>query len=156
MRKGQAKKRHIAPDPKYKETLVTKFVNSLMKDGKKSLATRIFYNTLDKIQEKTEEDALTVWKRGLSNVTPAIEVKRRRVGGATFQVPVEVRADRKTALGIKWLITCARNRSEYTIVDKLANETIAASKGEGNAVKKKNDTHKMAESNRAFSHLRVK
>ena len=156
MRKGQAKKRPLLPDPKYKDPLVTRFVNSLMKDGKKSLAYSIFYQAIDKIQEKTEEDGLDIWKQGLNNVIPAIEVKRRRVGGATFQVPVEVRADRKVALGIKWLITCARKRSEKTMVDRLVNETIAASKGEGNAVKKKNDTHKMAESNRAFSHFRVR
>ncbi|MEL6539498.1 MAG: 30S ribosomal protein S7 [Bacteroidota bacterium] len=156
MRKGQAKKRPILPDPKYKDPMVTRFVNSLMKDGKKSLAYRIFYKTIDKVQEKTEEDGLAVWKRGLGNVIPAVEVKRRRVGGATFQVPVEVRSDRKLALGIKWLISCARSRSENTIIDRLVGEIIVAAKGEGNAVKKKSDTHKMAESNRAFSHLRVK
>lgn len=156
MRKGQAKKRPILPDPKYKDPMVTRFVNSLMKDGKKSLAYSIFYKTIDRIQEKTEEDGLAVWKRGLNNVVPAVEVKRRRVGGATFQVPVEVRADRKLALGIKWLINCARSRSENTIIDRLVGEIIVASKGEGSAVKKKNDTHKMAESNKAFSHLRVK
>ncbi|MEL6413024.1 MAG: 30S ribosomal protein S7 [Bacteroidota bacterium] len=156
MRKGQAKKRPLLPDPKYKDTMVTRFVNSLMKDGKKSLAYTIFYGAIDKIQEKTEEEGLAVWKQGLNNVIPAIEVKRRRVGGATLQVPVEVRPARKVALGIKWLITAARNRSEKTMIDRLVNETIAASKGEGNAVKKKNDTHKMAESNRAFSHYRVR
>ncbi len=156
MRKGQAKKRQTLPDPRYEDTLVTRFVNSLMKDGKKSLAFKIFYGAIEKIQEKTEEDGLTVWKQGLNNVIPAIEVKRRRVGGATLQVPIEVRPGRKLALGIKWLIVSARNRSEKTMADRLANETIAAYKGEGNAVKKKNDTHKMAESNRAFSHYRIR
>ena len=156
MRKGQAKKRPLLPDPKYKDPLVTRFVNSLMKDGKKSLAYSIFYGAIDKIQEKTEEDGLSVWQEGLNNVIPAIEVKRRRVGGATLQVPVEVRSERKVALGIKWLITAARSRNERTMIDRLVNETIAASKGEGNAIKKKNETHKMAESNRAFSHYRVR
>ncbi len=154
MRKGQAKKRPILPDPKYKDSLVARFVNCLMKDGKKSLAYSIFYESIDRITEKTGEEGLAVWKQGLSNVMPTIEVKRRRVGGATFQVPIEVRSDRKVSLGIKWLISCTKARGEKTMVDKLVNETIAASKGEGNAVKKKNDTHKMAESNRAFSHFR--
>lgn len=155
MRKGKAKKRPLLPDPKYKDTLVTRFVNSLMRDGKKSLSYGLFYNTIDKVAEKTGEEGLEVWKKALNNVIPAIEVKRRRVGGATLQVPVEVRADRKVALGIKWLINCARKRGEKTMTERLINETIAASRGEGNAVKKKNDTHKMAESNRAFSHFRI-
>ena len=155
MRKGQAKKRALLPDPKYKDQLVTRFVNSLMKDGKKSLAYTLFYGAIDKITEKTEEEGLEVWKKALSNVIPAIEVKRKRVGGATFQVPIEVRSDRKVSLGIKWLVSCARKRGERTMVERLVNETIAASKGEGNAVKKKNDTHKMAESNKAFSHFRI-
>ncbi|XWN34970.1 MAG: 30S ribosomal protein S7 [Roseivirga sp.] len=155
MRKGQAKKRPLLPDPKYKDPLVTRFVNSLMKDGKKSLAYSLFYEAIDKVAEKTEEEGLAVWKKALNNVIPAIEVKRRRVGGATFQVPIEVRADRKISLGIKWLVNCARARGEKTMTERLVNEMIAASKGEGNAVKKKNDTHKMAESNRAFSHFRI-
>ena len=155
MRKGQAKKRLLLPDPKYKDQLVTRFVNSLMKDGKKSLAHALFYDAIDKITEKTEEEGFEVWKKALNNVMPVIEVKRRRVGGTTLQVPVEVRADRKIMLGIKWLINCARKRGERTMIARLVNETIAASKGEGNAVKKKNDTHKMAESNKAFSHFRI-
>ena len=155
MRKGQAKKRLLLPDPKYKDQLVTRFVNSLMKDGKKSLAHTLFYDAIDKITEKTEEEGFEVWKKALNNVMPVIEVKRRRVGGTTLQVPVEVRADRKIALGIKWLINYARKRGERTMIERLVNETIAASKGEGNAVKKKNDTHKMAESNKAFSHFRI-
>lgn len=155
MRKGQAKKRPLLPDPKYKDQLVTRFVNSLMKDGKKSLAYALFYNTIDKITEKTEEEGLDVWKKALNNVFPAVEVKRRRVGGSTFQVPIEVRAGRKISLGIKWLISCARSRGEKTMIERLVNEIIVAAKGEGNAVKKKNDIHKMAESNRAFSHFRI-
>ena len=155
MRKGKAKKRHLLPDPKYKDPLVTRFVNSLMKDGKKNLAYSLFYDTIDRIAEKTEEEGLETWKKALNNVMPAIEVKRRRVGGTTIQVPIEVRADRKISLGIKWLINCARTRGEKTMIERLVNETIAASKGEGNAVKKRNDTHKMAESNRAFSHFRI-
>ena len=137
MRKGQAKKRLLLPDPKYKDQLVTRFVNSLMKDGKKSLAHALFYDAIDKITEKTEEEGFEVWKKALNNVMPVIEVKRRRVGGTTLQVPVEVRADRKITLGIKWLINCARKRGERTMIARLVNETIAASKGEGNAVKKK-------------------
>jgi len=156
MRKGQAKKRPLLPDPKYKDPLVTRFVNSLMKDGKKNLAYSLFYDAIDKVAENTEEEGLEVWKRALNNVIPSIEVKRRRVGGATFQIPVEVRASRKIALGVKWLINCARNRGEKTMTERLVYEIVAASKGEGNAVKKKNDIHKMAESNRAFSHFRIK
>lgn len=156
MRKGQAKKRHISPDPKYMDTLVARFVNCLMKEGKKSLAYGIFYKAVEKVEEKTNEDGLGVWKQALGNVTPAIEVKRRRVGGATLQVPTEVRSDRKISLSIKWLINCARARSEKTMVDRLTSEIIAASKGEGNAIKKRNETQKMAESNRAFSHIRIK
>ncbi len=144
------------PDPKYKDQLVTRFVNSLMKDGKKSLAYSIFYDTVNKITEKTEEEGLEVWKKALSNVMPSVEVTRRRVGGSTFQIPIEVRASRKIALGVKWLINCARARGEKTMTERLVNETIAASKGEGNSVKKKNNIHKMAESNRAFSHFRIK
>ncbi len=156
MRKGQAKQRPLLPDPKYKDPLVTRFVNSLMKDGKKNLAYTLFYDAIAKIAEKTEEEGLEVWKKALNNVIPSIEVKRRRVGGSTFQIPIEVRAGRKISLGVKWLINCARARGERTMTERLVNETIAASKGEGNAVKKKNDIHKMAESNRAFSHFRIK
>ena len=156
MRKGQAKKRSLLPDPKYKDPLVTRFVNSLMKDGKKNLAYSLFYDAIDKITEKTEEKGLDVWKKALNNVVPSVEVKRRRVGGSTFQIPVEVRAGRKMSLGVKWLVNCARARGEKTMTERLVNETIAAFKGEGNAVKKKNDMHKMAESNRAFSHFRIR
>mmetsp|Transcript_26954 Transcript_26954/g.62622 ORF Transcript_26954/g.62622 Transcript_26954/m.62622 type:complete len:157 (-) Transcript_26954:8784-9254(-) len=156
MRKKQAKKRPLLPDPKYKDPLVTRFVNRLMKDGKKNLAYTIFYNAIDRIAEKTEEDGLTVWKKALNSVMPSIEVVRKRVGGSTLQIPIEVRADRKISLGIKWLVGCARARGEKTMTERLINETIASAKGEGNAVKKKNDIHKMAESNRAFSHFRIR
>ena len=155
MRKRQATKRVLLPDPKYKDQLVVRFVNSLMKDGKKSLAYGLFYEAVDQVAEKTKEAGIELWKKALQNVFPVVEVKRRRIGGATIQVPVEVRADRKIALGIRWLIRSARKRAEKTMVERLVSEIIAASRGEGNAVKKKNDTHKMAESNRAFSHFRV-
>lgn len=155
MRKRNAKKRHILPDPKYKDPLVTRFVNNLMEAGKKNLAYAIFYEAIDVISEKTKEEGLAVWKKALNNATPSVEVKRRRVGGATYQVPIEVRPSRKASLSIKWLISQARLRSEKTIKEKLVNEIIAASQGEGRAVKKKVDIHKMAESNRAFSHFNL-
>lgn len=154
MRKGSPKKRELLPDPKYKEVMVTQFVNNLMKEGKKSLAFKIFYNAIDKVGAKTGEAGLEVWKKALENVSPVIEVKRRRVGGATVQVPIEIRPTRKVSLGIKWMITQARLRSENTMEDKLACEIIAASQGEGKAVKKRTDVHKMAESNKAFSHFK--
>lgn len=154
MRKGTPKKRYILPDPKFQDTLVTKFVNSLMVDGKKSLAYAIFYDAVEQVQTKTEENGVEVWKKALNNVMPGVEVKSRRVGGATFQVPTEVRPARKTALGMKWLIKYSRLRHERTMTDKLAAEIIAAAKGEGAAVKKKDDTHRMAEANKAFSHFR--
>ncbi|MGD1839937.1 MAG: 30S ribosomal protein S7 [Thermonemataceae bacterium] len=154
MRKGRPAKRYVLPDPKYKDTLVTIFVNSLMYDGKKGIAYNIFYQALDLVAEKTNEDGLETWKKALNNVMPGAEVRSRRVGGATFQVPTEVRPDRKISLGIKWLIRFARARGEKSMVERLANEIIAASKGEGAAVKKKDDTHRMAEANKAFSHFR--
>ena len=156
MRKKQAPKRSLLPDPKYKDPLVTRFVNSLMRDGKKNLAYAMFYDAIDKITEEIEENGLEVWKKALNNVMPSIEVTRKRVGGSTFQIPIEVRASRKIALGVKWLINSARARREKTMTERLVNETIAASKGEGSAIKKKNDIHKMAESNRAFSHFRIR
>lgn len=155
MRKGSAKKRYVLPDPKHNDVLVTKFVNNLMRGGKKNLAYKIFYEALDKVGEKMGEEGLEVWKRALNNIMPAVEVRSRRVGGATFQVPTEVRPERKTSLSIKWLIAYARRRSEKSMVDKLAGEIIAASKGEGAAVKKKEDTIRMAEANKAFSHFRL-
>jgi len=155
MRKGSAKKRSILPDPKYKDPLVARFVNNLMESGKKNLAYTMFYSVVDIISEKTGEAGLEVWRKALNNTTPSVEVKRRRVGGATLQVPIEVRPDRKVSLSIKWLLSQAKLRGEKTMKDKLVNEIIAASQGEGRAVKKKMDTHKMAESNRAFSHFRI-
>lgn len=154
MRKAKPKKRYVLPDPKFKDTLVTKFVNNLMYDGKKSTAYGIFYDAIDIVTEKLKEDGLEVWRKALNNVMPSVEVRSRRVGGATFQVPTEVRPDRKTSLGIKWLIKYARMRNDKTMKECLANEIIAAAKGEGAAVKKKDDTHRMAEANKAFSHFR--
>ncbi len=154
MRKAKPKKRYILPDPKFQETLVTKFVNYLMVQGKKNLSYSIFYGAIDLVEEKTGENGLDVWKSALNNIMPSVEVKSRRVGGATFQVPLEVRPDRKVALGIKWMIQYARNRGEKTMIQRLAGEIISASKGEGSAVKKKDDTHRMAEANKAFSHFR--
>lgn len=154
MRKSKPKKRYLLPDPKFQDTLVTKFVNYLMEEGKKSVAYTIFYDAVELVEKKTNENGIDVWKRAMSNLTPSVEVKSRRVGGATFQVPVEVRPERKVNLSIKWLIDYARLRGEKTMMDKLAAEIIAASKGEGAAIKKKDDTHRMAEANKAFSHFR--
>ena len=154
MRKAKPKKRYLLPDPKFSETLVTKFVNSLMYDGKKSTAYSIFYDAVALVEKKTSESGLEVWKKALNNVSPQVEVRSRRVGGSTFQVPTEVRPDRKMALGMKWLINYARSRGEKTMTDKLAGEIISASKGEGAAVKKRDDVHRMAEANKAFSHFR--
>jgi small subunit ribosomal protein S7 len=154
MRKAKPKKRYILPDPKFQDTLVTKFVNYLMEDGKKSIAYSIFYKAVALVETRTGENGLETWKKALNNIMPAVEVKSRRVGGATFQVPMEVRPDRKVSLGIKWMISYARNRGEKTMMERLAGEIIAASKGEGAAIKKKDDTHRMAEANKAFSHFR--
>ena len=154
MRKSKPKKRIILPDPKFNDTLVTRFVNNMMYDGKKSTAYTIFYDAVELVEKKTSESGLDTWKKALNNVMPAVEVKSRRVGGANFQVPTEVRPERKIALGMKWLINYARKRGEKTMMEKLAGEIISASKGEGAAVKKKEDTHKMAEANKAFSHFR--
>jgi small subunit ribosomal protein S7 len=134
--------------------MVTRFVNNMMYDGKKSIAYSIFYDAVELVEKKTSENGLESWKKALNNVMPAVEVKSRRVGGANFQVPTEVRPERKIALGMKWLINYSRKRGEKTMTEKLAGEIIAASKGEGAAVKKKEDTHKMAEANKAFSHFR--
>ena len=155
MRKSKPKKRYLLPDPKFNDTLVTKFVNYMMNDGKKSIAYNIFYDAFEQVEKKAGgENGLEVWKRAMSNVTPGVEVKSRRVGGATFQVPVEIRPERKINLSIKWLIDYARARGEKTMMDRLAGEILAASKGEGAAIKKKDDTHRMAEANKAFSHFR--
>lgn len=154
MRKAKPKKRYILPDPIYQDTLVTKFVNNLMLSGKKSVSYKIFYNAIKQVEEKTGENGLETWKTALSNIMPSVEVKARRVGGANFQVPIEVRPDRKIALGIKWMIKYARLRGEKTMQDRLAAEIVAASKGEGASVKKKDDMHRMADANKAFSHFR--
>ncbi|TPE44826.1 30S ribosomal protein S7 [Pontibacter mangrovi] len=154
MRKAKPKSRILLPDPKFKETLVTRFVNYLMVDGKKSVAYGIFYDAVELVEQRTKENGLETWKKALNNIMPSVEVKSRRVGGATFQVPTEVRPDRRVSLGIKWMISYARKRGEKTMKDRLAGEIIAAAKGEGAAVKKKDDTHRMAEANKAFSHFR--
>jgi small subunit ribosomal protein S7 len=154
MRKSKPKKRIILPDPKFNDVMVTRFVNNMMYDGKKSIAYAIFYDAVELVEKKTSENGLESWKKALNNVMPTVEVKSRRVGGANFQVPTEVRPDRKIALGMKWLINYSRKRGEKTMMEKLAGEIIAAAKGEGAAVKKKEDTHKMAEANKAFSHFR--
>ena len=155
MRKAQAKKLPLAPDPKFNDKLVTRFVNNLMWEGKKSGAFIIFYDALDKVAKQTNEDGYEVWKRALANVTPGVEVRSRRIGGATFQIPSEVRQVRKISLSIKWLIRYSRERNGRSMADKLAGEIVAASKGEGAAFKKKEDTHRMAEANKAFAHFRV-
>jgi small subunit ribosomal protein S7 len=153
-RKKSATKRELLPDLKSGSLLVTRFMNNLMHQGKKSTTQRIFYNAMEIIAKKANQPGLEVFQKAVENVKPVLEVKPRRVGGATYQVPVEVRSERKTALAIKWIISYARSRSEKTMADKLAAELIAASKNEGSSVKKKEDTHKMAEANRAFAHFR--
>lgn len=155
MRKRRPKLRIIAPDPRYGDQEVTKFINNLMLSGKKNVAIANFYAAMDIIAEKTEENPHEVWQKALTNATPQVEVRSRRIGGATFQIPTEIPAKRKTSIGMKWLIRFSRERNGKGIADKLANELIAASKGEGAAVKRKEDTHRMAESNRAFAHFRV-
>ena len=155
MRKNRAKKRYILPDPKFNDTVVTKFVNNLMLDGKKTTAYKIFYQAIDVVATKSEDvEALDVFKKALSNVTPAVEVKSRRVGGSTYQIPSPVRDGRKLALAMKWIIGYSRKRNEKTMGEKLAAEFLAAAKEEGAAYKKKEDTHRMAEANKAFSHFR--
>jgi len=155
MRKAQAKKLPLAPDARYNDKQVTRFVNNIMWQGKKSTSINIFYDAVDKVSKMTGENGYDIWKRALQNVTPAVEVRSRRIGGATFQIPTEVRADRKIPLSMKWLIRYSRERNGKTMADKLANEILAASKGEGAAFKKKEDTHRMAEANKAFSHFKV-
>ncbi len=154
MRKTTPKRIARTPDPRFNDALVTRFVNNLMNDGKKSIAFAIFYDAMDIVEKRTEENGHEVWKRALENVSPGVEVKSRRVGGATFQIPMEIRPDRRIALGIKWLIMYSRKRNEKSMAQRLASEIVAASKGEGSAHKKKEDTHRMAEANKAFSHFR--
>jgi small subunit ribosomal protein S7 len=155
MRKSRAKKRILIPDPKFGSILVTRFVNNLMLDGKKSIAFKVFYDALDIVSSKVEEEeALLVWEKSLENITPHVEVRSRRIGGATFQIPQPVRYDRRTSLGMKWLIDAARKRNEKTMANNLSSEIVAGYKEEGAAYKKKQDTHRMAEANKAFSHFR--
>lgn len=154
MRRKTAKKPIVLPDPRFNDVMVTKFVNNLMLDGKKSLAFSIFYNALDIVKEKTGEDSLEVFKKAVVNITPAVEVRSRRVGGSTFQIPQQIRDERKLSMAMKWMIGFARKRNEKSMALKLASEVIAASKEEGSTFKKKEDTHRMADANRAFSHFR--
>lgn len=153
-RRREVEKRKILPDPKFQDRLVAKFVNNLMKQGQKSVGEKIIYGAFDQVEQKLKDDPLKIFKKALDNVKPVVEVKSRRVGGATYQVPVEVRQDRRVALAMRWLIDYSRNRGEKTMVEKLAGEIIDAASNRGNAVKKREDTHKMAEANKAFSHYR--
>jgi len=153
-RRRRAQERKILPDPKYKNEVVAKFVNGLMLDGKRSIAEHIFYDAMELIEAKMKKDPLEVFQKAMENAAPVLEVKSRRVGGATYQVPVEVRDKRRRTLAIRWLVGFARNRSEKTMAEKLANEFMAAAKNEGSTIKKKDDTHRMAEANKAFAHFR--
>jgi small subunit ribosomal protein S7 len=153
-RRKKSVKRTILPDARYDSQTVSKFVNALMSAGKKSTAERIFYGAMDLVESRTQQPGVNIFKQALTNLKPVVEVKSRRVGGATYQVPVEVRPERRTALAMRWLISYSRDRGEKSMAEKLAAEVIAASKGEGNAVKKKEDTHRMAEANKAFAHYR--
>ena len=153
-RRSQAEKRETPPDPRFQSPTVTKFINNLMLDGKKSVAERIFYNAIEILEERSDTSGLEAFEQALNNAKPALEVKSRRVGGATYQVPIEVRPDRRTALATRWLIGFARARSEKSMAERLAGEFLAASRSEGNTIKKKEDTHRMAEANKAFAHYR--
>jgi small subunit ribosomal protein S7 len=153
-RRHRADKRPINPDPKFGNEVVTKFMNSVMYAGNKSVAEKIVYGAFSQIEDKTKQDPVIIFRQALDNVMPQIEVRSRRVGGATYQVPIEVRHDRRQALAIRWLLSAARGRNEKTMIDKLSGELLDASNNRGNAVKKREDTHRMAEANRAFSHYR--
>jgi small subunit ribosomal protein S7 len=153
-RRKTAVKRPVLADARYDSQTVSKFINAMMYEGKKSTAERIFYDAMDLVEQRTSQPGVNVFKQALSNLKPAVEVKSRRVGGATYQVPVEVRPDRRTALAMRWLISFSRDRNEKSMAEKLAAEVILASRGEGNAVKKKEDTHRMADANKAFAHYR--
>lgn len=153
-RRRRAEKRDIIPDPKFGDEIITKFMNSIMRDGKKSVAESIVYGALDTVEQRAKADPLALFHQALENVSPAVEVRSRRVGGATYQVPVEVRPERRQALAIRWMIAAARNRNERTMVDRLSGELLDAANNRGTAVKKREDTHRMAEANRAFSHYR--
>ncbi|WFA07661.1 30S ribosomal protein S7 [Tissierella sp. Yu-01] len=153
-RKGHIPKREVMPDPIYNDLVVTKLINNIMLDGKKGIAQNIVYGAFDYIAEKTGEDALEVFYKAMNNIMPVLEVKARRIGGATYQVPIEVRPERRETLGLRWLVTYSRNRGEKTMVEKLAKELMDAANGVGSSVKKREDTHKMAEANKAFAHYR--
>jgi small subunit ribosomal protein S7 len=153
-RKGEVRRRDVLPDPKFQDRLVTKFVNAMMYGGKKSNAERIFYGALDIVATRTKDDALVIFRRALDNIKPSVEVRSRRVGGATYQVPVEVRPVRRMSLGMRWLVQFARQRSEKSMADRLAGEILDASNSRGAAMKKKEDTHRMADANKAFAHYR--
>ncbi len=153
-RKGHVPKREVMPDPIYNDTVVTKLINGIMLDGKKGIAQKIVYGAFDYIKEKTGEDPLEVFYKAMNNIMPVLEVKARRIGGATYQVPVEVRPDRRETLGLRWLVNYSRQRGEKTMVERLAKEILDASNGMGSSVKKREDTHKMAEANKAFAHYR--
>ena len=153
-RRHRAEKREILPDPKFGDLVLTKFMNAIMEDGKKSVAERIVYGAFERMEDKAKSDPLMMFRTALDNVAPTVEVRSRRVGGATYQVPVEVRVERRQALAIRWLIEAARKRNENTMVDRLSGELMDAANSRGTAVKKREDTHKMAEANRAFSHYR--
>jgi small subunit ribosomal protein S7 len=153
-RRKKSIKRPILADARYDSQTVSKFINAMMIQGKKSVAERLFYGAMDIVEQRTSQPGVNVFKQALSNLKPVVEVKSRRVGGATYQVPVEVRPERRTALAMRWLITYSRDRNEKSLPERLAAEVIAAAKGEGNAIKKKEDTHKMAEANKAFAHYR--
>jgi small subunit ribosomal protein S7 len=153
-RRHSAEKREVNPDPKFADVVLSKFMNAVMKEGKKSVAERIVYGALDSMEKKAKSDPLAMFHQALDNVMPAVEVRSRRVGGATYQVPVEVRAERRQALAIRWIINAARARNENTMVDRLSGELLDAAQNRGSAVKKREDTHKMADANRAFSHYR--
>ena len=153
-RRHRAEKRQIIPDPKFGDEVISKFMNSIMRHGKKSVAESIVYGALDRVEERLRQDSRAIFHQALDNVSPAVEVRSRRVGGATYQVPVEVRPERRLALAIRWLIAAARNRNETTMVDRLSGELLDAANGRGAAVKKREDTHRMADANKAFSHYR--
>ena len=153
-RRHRAEKREVNPDPKFADVVLSKFMNAIMRDGKKSTAERIVYGALDRVEDRAKQDPIQMFHQALENVMPTVEVRSRRVGGATYQVPVEVRNERRQALAIRWIITAARARNENTMVDRLSGELLDAANNRGTAVKKREDTHKMAEANRAFSHYR--
>ncbi len=154
MRRKSAERRIVSPDPVYNDVLVARFVNSVMQDGKKNVAQKVIYKAFDVIEERMKEPGVEVFKKAVNNVAPLVEVRSRRVGGATYQVPIEVRPERRTTLAFRWIIQNARSRNDKSLANRLANELISAAKGEGGAIKKKDDTHRMAEANKAFSHFR--